>query len=284
MATLRVMTFNSAGALGTEGAGVNAWAHRAALNVRTILRHAPDLIGFQELDQGNLATYREQLPGYAHLLGPHAENQEPYGYNAIFWDPSRLERLDDGGFWLSRTPDRWSVDWGTACVRVATWARFRVLESGAGVPHLNTHLDHISESARVEGSGLILRRLDELGAGTVPVILTGDFNCNPWSPGYRLAVETTFTDQCYHRFRARGFADTFLTAGNEDSLAAYTHHGFLGERYTWAHFHLAGRIDWILTLDGTQHIRTKACLIARDQAHPRYPSDHYPVVAEVLLG
>ncbi|CAA9582480.1 MAG: hypothetical protein AVDCRST_MAG88-3517, partial [uncultured Thermomicrobiales bacterium] len=110
------------------------------------------------------------------------------------------------------------------------------------------------------------------------------FNCNPWSPGYRLAVETTFTDQCYHLYRAYGFADTFPAAGNEDSLAAYTHHGFAGERYTWAHFHLAGRIDWILKLDGAHRIHTQSCFIARDQAHPRYPSDHYPVVADVLLS
>lgn len=74
MATLRVMSFNIAGAIGTEGDGVNAWAYRATLNVQTIHRHAPALIGFQELDQGNLATYREQLPKYEYLLGPHAEN------------------------------------------------------------------------------------------------------------------------------------------------------------------------------------------------------------------
>src|ERR671914_442322 len=45
MCDLRVMTFNIRGAVHRDGE--NAWPHRAALNVATIARHAPDLIGFQ---------------------------------------------------------------------------------------------------------------------------------------------------------------------------------------------------------------------------------------------
>jgi hypothetical protein len=83
--------------------------------------------------------------------------------------------------------------------------------------------------------------------------------------------------------RAHGFADTFLAVGGEDSAASFTFHGFEGARYWPARHHMAGRIDWILTLDGAHPVRTLTCLIARDQAPSMYPSDHYPVVADVEL-
>src|SRR5918912_1267365 len=104
------MTFNVRGAF-HRGDGINAWDKRSALNVETIKRHAPGLIGFQELQSGNLDTYRERLPEYSYVLGLRAGNLAPYEFNAIFFDPKRLEMLDSGGFWLSTTPERYSSSW-----------------------------------------------------------------------------------------------------------------------------------------------------------------------------
>ncbi len=73
---LRVMTFNVRGSF-HEGDGLNAWNNRAALNVETLKRQAPDLIGFQELQSGNLDTYEEKLPEYGRVLGPRAGNKSP---------------------------------------------------------------------------------------------------------------------------------------------------------------------------------------------------------------
>ena len=53
MNDLRVMSFNIRGSRFSDGD--NIWPNRAPLNVETIRAHAPDLIGFQELDLGNLA-------------------------------------------------------------------------------------------------------------------------------------------------------------------------------------------------------------------------------------
>jgi hypothetical protein len=95
----------------------------------------------------------------------------------------------------------------------------------------------------------------------IPRRKTGGFLaqfCNPWAPAYQIHIETTFTDQVYHVLWAAGFADTFLDAGGEDSAAAFTFHGFEGERYWTARHHMARRIDWILTLDGASPLRTKS--------------------------
>jgi endonuclease/exonuclease/phosphatase family metal-dependent hydrolase len=161
---LRVMTFNVRGSF-HEGDGVNAWNNRAALNVETIKCHAPDVIGFQELQNGNLDAYEEKLPQYSCVLGPRAGNKAPYEFNAIFFDPTRLEVLDSGGFWLSTTPDRYSSSWQARSVRSVNWADLRCLNTGLSFFHLNTHLDHVSRLARVEGSRLILRKIAEIRKG-----------------------------------------------------------------------------------------------------------------------
>ena len=264
---LRVMSFNVRGSFRDRGKA-EAWDNRAVLNVETIVRYAPDLIGFQELQEGNLETYRERLPQYAHVSGPGYGNRAPHSFNAIFFDEGRLELLGSGGFWLSETPERYSASWGTRVVRSANWVRLRFSESSLNFLHLNTHLDHVSKLARVEGSELILRKLAEEEG---PVVVTGDFNCRPGTPVYRNFVE-------------RGFVDTYLAAGNEDTADANTFHAFKGTRYREARPGLGPRrIDWILLKDPRRRIRTISHSIVRDydEGSGAYPSDHYPVLAEL---
>jgi endonuclease/exonuclease/phosphatase family metal-dependent hydrolase len=263
------MSFNVRGSFRDRGEA-NAWENRAEVNVETIERLAPDLIGFQELQGGNLATYRERLPQYACVPGPRYGNRAPYSFNAIHFDPGRLELLDSGGFWLSETPDRYSASWRTRVVRSANWARFRLSESGLPLLHLNTHLDHVSGLARVEGSKLILRKLAGL-RGDEPAVVTGDFNCRPGTPVYRIFV-------------GAGFVDTYLAAGYEDTGDANTFHAFKGARYREARPDLGPRrIDWILLRDPRRRTRVASHLILRDREVESgvYPSDHYPVLAEL---
>ena len=266
---IRVMSFNIRGSFRDIGKA-DSWDNRAVLNAETIERWAPDLIGFQELQSGNLEMYRERLPQYAHVLGPRYGNRAPHSFNAIFFDVERLELLDSGGFWLSETPKRYSASWGARVVRSANWARLRFSETGLTFLHLNTHLDHVSRLARVEGSGLILRKLEELTEDDPPVVVTGDFNCRPGTPTYRNFVEG-------------GFADTYLAAGNEDTADANTFHAFKGTHYRDARPGLGPRrIDWILLKDSRRRIRIESHAIARDHDEESgvYPSDHYPVLAD----
>lgn len=267
MCNIRVMTFNIRGSF-YERDGVNVWDNRAMLNVKTIKRYVPDVIGFQELQIGNLKTYQAHLAEYLYILGPKSNNKEPHNYNAIFWYPSRFELINSGGFWLSKTSNRYSAAWETRHIRAANWIKLRCTDSGLTFLLLNTHLDNISEQARVEGSKLILQKISRLQANTIPAILVGDFNCNPESPAY-------------HIFQEGGFVDTYLAAGNEDSEDANTIHAFEGKRYSELDMHLNFcRIDWILI----QGFQIKSCLIVHDQEPPLYPSDHYPVLSDLILS
>jgi len=272
---IRVMSFNVRGSF-RDRLEPYAWRNRVALNVATIERSAPDVIGLQECQRGNLKAYRKNLPRYARIRGPRYGNNLNPDSNAILYDPRRLGLLDSGGFYLSETPEKRSRSWGARVVRSANWALFGVLETELSLLHLNTHLDHKSGLARREGSKLIIERAAELAdrfGGEPAIVVTGDFNNRPGSP-------------TYENFARAGFVDTFLAAGNEDTEAANTFHAFEGPRFRDAHPERGPRrIDWILLKDPHNRLRAESHRIVRDgdEVSGLYPSDHYPVVAELAL-
>lgn len=273
--SVRVMSFNVRGASHMRD-GVNVWEKRSTMNVETIRRYEPDLIGFQECHNENLAVYEKELPGYARLPGPVYGTGQVEEYAAIFFDPERFEELDSGGFWLSDTPEEYSASWGNEVIRSANWAVLRCRENGATFLHVNTHLDHVSEPARVSGNRLILKETEKTKAnhGVPPTLVTGDFNCTPGTRPYRIFME-------------EGFADTFLAAGGEDDGDAYTFHAFKGAHFTPADTDKpTGRIDWILVRDdaGIVEVRSHEILRDGDEGAEKYPSDHYPVLAELDLA
>jgi endonuclease/exonuclease/phosphatase family metal-dependent hydrolase len=269
------MSFNVRGSF-RDNLKRNAWRNRAALNVATIERAAPVLIGLQECQRGNLKAYRKNLPRYALVRGPRYGNAVHRDHNAILFDPKSLDLLDSGGFYLSETPEKRSRSWGARVARSANWALFGVVGTALPLLHLNTHLDHKSGLARREGSRLIVERVTELSnlrADAPAIVVTGDFNSRPGNP-------------TYENFAAAGFADTFLAAGNEDAQNANTFHAFQGPRFRDAHPKRGPRrIDWILLKDPRNRIRTESHRIVRngDESSGLYPSDHYPILADLSL-
>jgi endonuclease/exonuclease/phosphatase family metal-dependent hydrolase len=267
---LRVMSFNVRGSF-HDARKKNAWRNRVDLNVATIERYAPDVIGLQEAQRGNHSVYRKRLPRYAHIRGPRYGNAIPHDFNRILFDPERLKRLDSGGFWLSETPDEYSRSWETRVARSATWALFGAPGTNLTLLHLNTHLDHISALARQEGSKLLVRKIAEISGRTdvdPPAIVTGDFNSRP---GNR--VHKTFTES--------GFVDSYLAAGNEEG--ANTFHAFEGALYHDAHpARGPRRIDWILLKDPRGRLRIDSHRIIHDadENSGLCPSDHYPIMAD----
>jgi endonuclease/exonuclease/phosphatase family metal-dependent hydrolase len=288
----KLMTFNIRGCFPTN-TEANFWENRAELNVATIQKQSPDLIGFQEVQADNLKTYAQHLRGYERHLGPRTIIEEDDAFtmvNAIFWKPERFEAIESGGFYLSKTPEKWSSDWESVFVRGATWVILRCVQSGAELLYVNTHLDHISELARVEGSKLIIDRIKELGReGALPVIVTADFNSRAWQPPDEdvLAYPAPMIGNLLPPggtvlgiYTEAGFRDAYREAGHVDRLDTNTFHGFYGEQMPPAGL----RIDWILLLDGAQSLKAESCQIIRDAEPPVYPSDHYPVTAELVIN
>lgn len=271
---LRVMSFNVRG-FSSPVDGRLRWSRRAGLNAEVVRRQAPDLLGVQELQAEALATYRDRLPGYGLVLGPAAGTRRRPEYNAVLYDPDRLEVLHADGFWLSETPDVPSTAWGSRNVRTAHGVTFAVRGTGVTFRHVNTHLDHWSALARARGTELVLRRTDV----ELPTVVTGDFNCP--------------ADSAPHRsFLTEGFEDTYLAVGGGRRPDEATFHGFGGIRSRVVRsFHRARsgraplRLDWILVggREGAWTVEASAIVRDRDPATGAPPSDHDPVVADLRL-
>jgi endonuclease/exonuclease/phosphatase family metal-dependent hydrolase len=254
---VRVMTFNVLETDPTyyaEGQFSADWANRADYNVKVIRRYQPHLIGFQELEQGHWDTYRQHLPEYDSFV---FDTQGGLLENSIFWKADRFELVSSGMSWLSPTPHVPSAAWGAGDPATAAWVHLRSRANDRQLLHLNTHLDALSEPARVHSTHLILDSLAQFQTrAEAPVIVTGDFNCNPGSPSHEL-------------FMMQGFIDTYRAAGHGDSVDSSTFHW--GDELFW-------RVDWILARG---ELRTTSCTIVRDAEPPLYASDHYPVVTEL---
>jgi endonuclease/exonuclease/phosphatase family metal-dependent hydrolase len=100
---------------------------------------------------------------------------------------SLFERLDQGHFWLSKTPDvPGSKSWLTtkprmvSCVKLNT--RTKPVQT---VWFFKTHLTTISDNAKRESASIINERMKSI-AGSGAVILTGDFNTKACTEIYRL--------------------------------------------------------------------------------------------------
>jgi endonuclease/exonuclease/phosphatase family metal-dependent hydrolase len=120
-----------------------------------------------------------------------------------------------------------------------------------------THLDHIGAEARYQQACLIAEWSRQQ---THPLILTGDFNAGPTS-----RVHSVLTAS------ATRLRDTWKMLNQPESEQAYTHHGFSGTPQIT-------RMDWILVGDGLAAVNVR---IIQDHVTGRYPSDHFPVMADL---
>lgn len=246
--------------------GEHSWPHRQNLAAGTVLFHKADLIGMQEALRHQIEDLIPLLPGYD-WIGVGREDGKAAGeFSPLFYKCSRLEPLAQSTFWLSETPDvAGSRSWDAALPRIVTWAKFRDAESGLEFFAFNTHFDHRGETARVESAALILKKVKAIAAGA-PVIVTGDFNCTPDSEPYRILTTG-----------AGGISGLKDTRNLVDGPygGSQTFNGFRED------INPEQRIDYVFTGMGIQVLRFG---VIADRWGGRFASDHYPVLAEILLG
>ena len=265
---LSVLTFNIR--YNTPADGEDAWPRRKAMAAGVIRGHAADTVGLQEALKGQIDDLLAALPGYAIVGVGRDDGKEKGEYSAILYRTDRLRVLESGTFWLSETPEvPGSKSWATACTRVCTWARFEDRAAGRSFYHFNTHLDHQSQEARLNGAKLIAGRI----AGRPhpdAVIVTGDLNAGEENPAVR-----TFTAP---RAEAPGaFIDTFRAAHPAERHVG-TFHAFDGT--PGAKGSTREKIDYVLVSPGWS---TRSAAIDTTSQNGRYPSDHFPVAAVVAL-
>lgn len=253
---LCVMTYNLRYASPTPP---NAWPQRRPLVAECIRQVNPDVIGTQEGLYSQLKDVATDLPGYQWIgLGRNGGSKGEF--MAVFYRASRLEPLAYDHYWLSDTPDVInSSTWGNAIRRMVTWVQFKDLATGKRFYFVNTHFDHETQVARERSAELLRNKVADFDA-SLPIVLTGDFNCITNNKAYQTLTSDGF------------FADTWYTAKARRNEGLATFNSFKAIQK------IDARIDWILTRGQVDVSATEIVTFMKDG---QFPSDHFPLVTRM---
>mgnify|MGYP003291852729 CR=1 FL=1 len=188
---LKVMSYNIR--LGSADDKTNSWALRYTATEEMLKDQAPDVFGVQEALEYQV-RYIKEMCGYE-CVGVGRENGKKAGeHMSIFWNKKTVSLLKWGTYWLSETPEVMSKDWDSACYRICSYAILKDKATEREFVVFNTHLDHISDTARINGIQVVLDKIAEFGS--LPAVLMGDLNAEEDSETYRSAT-VNFLDAKY---------------------------------------------------------------------------------------
>jgi endonuclease/exonuclease/phosphatase family metal-dependent hydrolase len=252
---LRVMSYNIR--FDNPADGLNAWPNRKSFLVDQVRLLSPDILGVQEALPSQCEYLAAELAGYGQAGIGRDENGTGESVN-IFFRLERFTLIESQTFWLSETPDVPSIGWDAAIRRICTFIRLIDRESGASLMVLNTHFDHVGEQARRKSADLILRKINGIVRKSEPVILLGDFNAEPESEPLTVLK--------------RELREARLVAANVDLPQPGSFNAFDASKRA------EKLIDHIFV---SNDLSVDRYAMPVDTKEDRYPSDHFPVVADL---
>lgn len=236
----------------------NLWKDRSAIIVSLIRFHDFDILGTQEGLRHQLEDMQSGLPGYT-FFGAGRDDGKSKGENsAIFYKKQKYHALDSGNFWLSQHPEKPGPGWDANLSRICSWLKLQEKKSKKMFYVFNVHYDHQGMQARKESSKLILEKI-KIIAGKSPVIFTGDFNGNHQSEWYLYIHNSPILKDAFiiakNPYANNGSFNSFKSNNPSKDIID---HIFISNQFT-----------------------IKRYGILTDTYHGRFPSDHYPVLAEL---
>ena len=256
---IHAMSFNIR--LGVANDGPNHWNLRKELVFDVLRDHKPDVVGMQEAWKIQIDEIQKALPEYG-LIGRSRQQEADVGeWCPLLYLKAKYEVLESGTFWLSDTPEKeGSMNWGNKIPRICTWARLNDKKSGRSFFVYNTHFDHQSQASREKSAVLCRERIAARKPGDEAAIFMGDLNAGEGN----LAIKTL----------GKSLRDTFGELHPGVKLRG-TFGGWKGRSD-------GNRIDYIyVTSKGWKIV--EAAILRDHSADNRYPSDHYPVNARLIL-
>lgn len=246
----------------TANDGINAWPNRIEMVNGLLLFHEAEIFGLQEALYNQILDIQNGLPEYEWFGVGRDDGEKGGEFSPIFYNKSKFILYDHGTFWLSPTPDVPSKGWDAALNRIVTWGRFQSKVTGKQFLVLNTHFDHRGTEARKNSALLIEEKIREMTRKkNLPVILTGDFNLTP--------------DQEPIILLKRFMRDSFEVTEEPPYGPVGTYNGFKMDADLTSR-----RIDYIFVHGGIDVLKYAALTDFKDY---RFPSDHLPVFAKVVL-
>lgn len=269
---LRVMSFNIR--CGDADDGENRWEKRREMVFDVIRDYQPDVVGLQEAIRFQIDQIRKALPEYSEIGVGRKDGKTEGEYAAILYRTERFNADESSTFWFSDTPDvPNSKHWGNRITRICTWAGLTEKDSSRSFYFYNLHLDHRSQVSRERSVEFLAGRIQGRKCPE-PVIVTGDFNAGEDNPVILyIKGSCPLTDKDNRKsFNPVVMADTFRLL-HPDAADVGTSNRFVGRRD-------GEKIDYIFVSPGIRVLEAK---IVHTQRNGRYPSDHFPVTARVVI-
>ena len=260
---LKLMTFNLRYGLADDGD--HDWQNRSPGVIQVLQEEAPDIFGVQEALRFQMDFINDQLPAYQEL-GEARDGGTQGEYSALFFDPVRFEAIRNGTFWFSDTPDQPSQHWGNRFNRICTWAEFLDRQSQQTFYVFNVHWDHESQESRDKSAAMLTGKMVSLVPAGTPFFAMGDFNAGEENS----AILYLRSAQNFGSHQA--MIDTFRQLHPNDSNVGTIHH-FSGDDQ-------GDKIDYVFMSPAFPVVDAR---IIKSQYNGLYPSDHFPVVAEIVL-
>lgn len=260
--SLRIMTFNIR--YDNPSDGIYSWAQRKEKVFDVFHLEKPHLAGLQEVLQNQEEDLLRALPGYKSFGAGRDDGIDKGEHSLILYDSVKYQRMDGSTFWLSEHPmDPGSISWKSACTRIVTWAMFRDRLTQEEIFFFNTHFDHVSRKARVKSAEMLMDSIVRI-AGTKKAILTGDFNAEKSEKTYRVIINRKQPEMLDSRSVAR------TRSGPENTFVGFP-----------AVFEMNGCIDFIF-LSQRKDLKVASYRVVDYNIDGQYPSDHLPVIVEIL--
>jgi len=241
------------------GDGVNAWPLRKDKVAGLLAFHKADVFNVQEALVEQINDLKSSFPEFGCYGIGRDDGKEAGEHMSVFYRKSRFEKLAEGTFWLSETPEKPGMGWDAACNRTCTWLKLKDKITKKTFFVFNTHLDHRGMKAREEGVKLILSRIAEINKENLPLILTGDFNLVKESAPVQSVLKVL------NDARDKSIAPAYGPDGSSGGFAVSDKSMI---------------IDFIFINEKVKVLRHG---ILSDSFGLFYPSDHKPVLAEVQL-
>lgn len=274
-----------------NGSGNSAidWPNRKPYVFEMIQRHNMDVCGIEEITKYQSPDFISTLTEYEYV-GYGRDNGKENSAGAsgeqtgLIYKKDRYIKLDQGRFFLSETPYKVSKVKNSDFNRLVAWVKLKDRTSGKEFFFFATHFNHnytpTKVQVRTDQAEVAIKVVPEI-AGEYPYFFAGDFNCEITEPAYEM-LSTRWTDS----FIAMGDAAVGAYVCNEEQQTKYpTQCAWEGNTYTGLYSSddkSPKRIDLILFDEGRAEI-TSYFADNDDMGLEKYPSDHLPVITEMVI-
>lgn len=253
-----IITYNIR--MNTSGDGVNAWPLRKEKVAGLLRFHQADIFNVQEALPEQMDDLATLFPDFDHVGVGRDDGKRLGEHMSIFFKKARFEKLNDGMFWLSETPDKPGLGWDAACNRTVTWIKLKDRITKKTFYVFDTHFDHRGNKAREESAKLILKSIKEINKENLPLILTGDLNLTKNSVPVQSILKEL--NDALDKSQTLPYGPEGTSGGFDVKV-------------------MRNKIDFIFINDKVGILRHG---VLSDSFGLFYPSDHLPVLAEVKIN